>query len=109
MERGPAGLLDGTLQVPDHIQVVHLFGFPLAEHLSRPLAQRGFHRIASLGPNDGGSNLLSDLIGLPGLTYPVWGADHYLRPNWDIGSLIRRLFHYLLRSPAGLSTKTGPS
>jgi hypothetical protein len=98
MRRGPHGLLDGPFSIPPHISVVHLYGFPLRRHLSRPLARRGHRRIAPLGPNDGGANLLADLLGMPGVIYPVWGADHYLRPAWDLDGLVRRLFGDLIRS-----------
>ncbi|MBY0521967.1 MAG: hypothetical protein K2R98_01125 [Gemmataceae bacterium] len=100
LDRGPAGLLDGELRIPEHVTVVHLLGFPLATHMSRPLAQRGYRRIAPLGPNDGGSNLLADMTKLPGLIYPVWGADHYMQPAWDVSILIRRLFRFLGEEPA---------
>lgn len=91
LQRGPAGLLDDEWRVPAHLAVVHVVGFPLARHLSRPLARRGHRRLAPLGPNDGGTTLLADLARLPGFIYPVWGADHYLRPRWDLGTLLRRL------------------
>jgi hypothetical protein len=97
MERGPRGLLNGPLRIPAHLKVVHLYGFPLRRHLRRPLSRRGHRRIAPLGPNDGGANLLADLLDLPGAIYPVWGADHYLRPDWNLDGLIRRMFHDLLR------------
>jgi hypothetical protein len=96
LERGPTGLLGGAFRVPESMTVVHLIGFPLAAHMSRPLAERGYRRIAPLGPNDGGSNLLADMTTLPGLIYPVWGADHYMRPAWDLNVVIRRLFRYLV-------------
>lgn len=92
LRRGPAGLLGGAWRLPAHLRVIHVAGFPLQQHLSRPLARRGHARVASLGPNDGGSTLLADLVSLPGWIYPVWGADHYLQPPWDIRLLMRRLF-----------------
>jgi hypothetical protein len=95
LEYGQGGPLDADLVLPPDLLVVHLFGFPLAHCLTRPIARRGHRRLTPLGPNDGGANLLTDLIGLPGLIYPVWGADHYLRPNWDIDALIRRLFCFV--------------
>ena len=97
LEWGPTGTLAGEFHVPADLLVVHLFGFPLARHLSRPLARRGHRRLTPLGPNDGGANLLADLVGLPGLIYPVWGADHYLQPAWDIQALLRRVICYIVR------------
>jgi hypothetical protein len=100
MQRGRAGLLELPLRLPPHLKVIHLFGFPLERHLSRPLSRRGHARIAPLGPNDGGANLLADLIGMPGTIYPVWGADHYLRPAWNLDSLLSRMFGELVRVAA---------
>jgi hypothetical protein len=87
---------DEQAQMPKHLQIVHVLGFPLRRHLSSPLARRAFARLAPLGPNDGGGNLLGDATGWPGLIYPVWGSDHYLRPRWDIEGLLARLLLRLL-------------
>jgi hypothetical protein len=70
---------------------IHLLGFPLRRHLSDDWAKRGYERLAPLGPNDGGGILLADALRLPGEVYPVWGADHYMRPGWDFRPLLRRL------------------
>jgi hypothetical protein len=105
LEYGKGGPLDCELVLPRDLLAVHLFGFPPAHRLSGPLARRGHRRLTPLGPNDGGANLLTDLLGLPGLIYPVWGADHYLRPNWDVGALIRRLLCFVGEERlSGLST-----
>jgi hypothetical protein len=77
------------------LTAIHVVGFPLREHLSSAWAQRGHARLAVLGPNDGGGILLADAIAREGLVYPVWGADHYLRPAWDIRRLICRLVRYV--------------
>ena len=42
--------------------------------------------------NDGGI-LLADVVRLSGSVYPVWGADHYLHPAWDMRPLLKRLLH----------------
>jgi len=107
LERWP-GMLHGDFQLPAELLVVHVYGFPLVRHLSRPLARRGHCRLTPLGPNDGGATLLADLVGLPGRIYPVWGADHYLQPAWDFNGMLRRLFLYVaehrLGSAAALAT-----
>jgi hypothetical protein len=100
LERGPGGLLNFELRPPRHLQIVHVVGFPMTRHLSSPLAGRGHRRIGPLGPNDGGPILLADLRRLPGLIYPVWGADHYLRPARDTGSLVSRLLNYVTEERA---------
>ena len=77
--------------LPPHLRVVHVYGFPLRGHLAHPWAARGYARLAPLGPNDGGGILLADLLGLPGVVCPVWGADHYLAPHWEIAPRLRRI------------------
>jgi hypothetical protein len=91
LDRNPTGPLAGELQIPDGLLAVHVVGFPLECHLSSRRARLGHRRLASMGPNDGGGILLGDLTRLPGLIFPVWGADHYLDPPWDIRPLIRRI------------------
>jgi hypothetical protein len=95
LRRDESALLSGPLALPEHLQAIHVVGFPLQQHLTSAWAKRGHRRLAPLGPNDGGGILLGDVIARPGLIYPVWGADHYLRPEWDIGHLIVRIVRYL--------------
>jgi hypothetical protein len=95
LRRGPEALLSAPLRLPPHVTAVHLFGFPLTEHLTTPLSRRGHRRVAVLGPNDGGANLLTDMLDLPGFLYPVWGADHYLRPRRDLDGVIGPLLRFL--------------
>jgi hypothetical protein len=55
--------------------------------------------------------VLADACRLPGLLYPVWGADHYMRPaGTDVRGIIRRILHYLreeLAAPASLPVGAG--
>jgi hypothetical protein len=74
--------------LPAHLRVVHVCGFPLRRHLAHPWSSRAYARLAPLGPNDGGGNLLSDALSFPGVVCPVWGADHYLSPRWDAMPLL---------------------
>lgn len=74
--------------LPKHLRIVQVFGFPLRRHLAHPWARRGYERLSPLGPNDGGGILLGDLPALPGIVCPIWGADHYLSPSWDIQPLL---------------------
>jgi hypothetical protein len=112
VDRRPGSLLDFDLQLPEHLQVVHLVGFPLVggkaardtgrgdlaltpgNSLSCKLARLTHRRLAPFGPNDAGGNLLGDVARLPGKIYPVWNADHYLNPTWDIRPLIARVLHW---------------
>lgn len=81
----------GALRLPTNLRVVHVLGFPLRRHLRSPEARRAFARLEPLGPNDGGGNLLADLCDWPGVIYPIWGTDHYLRAEWDVDDLIARV------------------
>jgi hypothetical protein len=92
LDRRPAG----GLELPRHMRILHVVGFPLLRNLSSPLARRAYARLEPLGPNDGGGNLLADVARWPGVVYPVWGTDHYLQARWDIDGLIARvLMHFL--------------
>jgi hypothetical protein len=77
----PSAPLDFPLTYPPHMKVIHVIGFPQRCHLSHPYSRRCNSRIAHFGPNDGAGILLTDVLKWPGFVYPVWGADHYLRPN----------------------------
>jgi hypothetical protein len=98
LERGPGKRLDFEPRLPPDLLILHVLGFPLGRHLTTPLVRRGYRRIARWGPNDGGPNLLADVSKLPGYVYPVWGADHYLRPDWDIRALVTRLFRWVVQN-----------
>ena len=89
LDHGPATALHCWPAIPDTMRVVHVYGFPLAQHLAHRWSPRGYKRLAPLGPNDGGGVLLADLASLPGIVCPIWGADHYLTPPWDAHSLLR--------------------
>jgi len=91
---GPGCPLDFQLQLPQHIRMITIAGFPLREHLSNALARRCHRRLAHLGPNDG-SLVLADVCALPSLLYPIWGADHYLRPQTDVRQLVLAVLQYL--------------
>jgi hypothetical protein len=96
LARGANAPLNCELRLPPHLKVIHVVGFPLKCHLTNALAQRCHHRIEHLGPNDGAGLILADVARWPGLVYPVWGADHYLRPaGHDIRDIARRILQYL--------------
>lgn len=93
---GPNEPLAFDVELPDHVELLHVVGFPLERYLCSPLARRGHRRLSPLGPNDAAGLLLADACHLPGTVYPVWGADHYLRPvHEDNRSLVRRILIWL--------------
>lgn len=84
--------LESAFDWPAHLRVFHVIGFPLRRHLSSPWARRAHQRLEPWGPTDGGGILLADAVRWPGTLVPLWGADHYLRPEvGDVGSLVLRL------------------
>lgn len=92
---GPEGLLDFDPRLPPHVRAIHVAGFPLARHMSNTLGRRCHRRLQSLGPNDG-ALLLADVCRASGLVYPIWGADHYLRPpGADAGTIAAKIFGFL--------------
>jgi hypothetical protein len=62
------------------MRFITLAGFPLRAHLTNTFMRRCHRFISPHGPNDG-AVLLTDVAALPGDFYPIWGADHYLRPE----------------------------
>jgi hypothetical protein len=102
LARGSGAPLEAGLSLPDHLRAIHVVGFPLARHLSNGLMRRGFRRVRPLGPNDGAGILLSEACQLPGLLFPVWGADHYLRPaGLDMRAVARQLLLYVRHELSG--------
>jgi pimeloyl-ACP methyl ester carboxylesterase len=92
----PGAPLAARFRTPPGLLAVNVVGLPLREHLTGNAAAR-HARLAPLGPNDG-STLVPDALALPGLTYPGWGADHYMRaPGVDL--LLARLLGLLARVP----------
>ena len=94
LRRGEGSPLSAPLRLPPHLRLISLVGFPLARHFSTPFSRFCHRRIAPLGPNDG-TVLLADLLRWPGEVYPVWGADHYFRPEATARALIRAVLRWL--------------
>jgi hypothetical protein len=91
------GPLDRPLRLPPHLRLISVAGFPLRKHLNRRASRRCHKQLERFGPNDG-ALVLSDVCALPGLLYPVWGADHYLQPKpeiFDVRALMRALLMHL--------------
>jgi hypothetical protein len=94
------GPLDQPLRLPSHIRLISVAGFPLREHLTRRSSRNCHERLSPLGPNDG-ALVLADVCALPGLLYPVWGADHYLQPKGGAGPLVRAILRHLNETLGG--------
>jgi hypothetical protein len=76
------------------IRAIHLIGFPLARHMTTRFSRFCHRTLTEWGPNDGTTSL-SDVSKWPGEIYPVWGADHYFRPEEVARSLITALLYHL--------------
>lgn len=99
-----AELVNAYPRLPAGLTAFHVVGFPLQRHLSSALLRRGHRRLAEQGPNDGAGAILADVLAWPGVVYPVWGADHYLRtPYDDLSTLTLRVLHDLDRRAAAVA------
>jgi len=77
----------GSSRLPPAMRMISLVGFPLRRHMSTPFSRFCHRTLTAWGPNDG-TVLLSDAIHWPGEVYPVWGTDHYFRPESRARELI---------------------
>ena len=91
------------LSVPKDLIVINVVAVPLLWHMQRSGIIRRYKLLADWGPNDG-TVLIGDSPALPGLIYPVWGADHYMR---DPG--LSFLIHKILRFALDDTAKQEPS
>ncbi len=82
-----------TFIPPENTRLINILGVPLSSHIERTLVTR-YNRIRALGPNDG-MVLLADALISPGMIYPIWGADHYMRDARVI-PILYRMFSYFL-------------
>ena len=95
---GVGSPLRAELRLPAHLRAIHIVGFPLAHQVTPGPIRRGFNRLRHLGPTDGAGILLANARRWPGLLYPVWGADHYLRPRGQEGrELATCLLQYVVQ------------
>ncbi len=79
---------------PVNLKILHIVGFPLRRHMTTPFSRFCHSKLSIYGPNDGTISL-SDLHTWPGKIYPVWGADHYFRPEGRAREIVAAIFKYL--------------
>ena len=72
------------------IPCIHFAGFPLRRHLSNWRSRLWHRRFRSIGPNDS-VVLLEDLLEVSGTVLPIWGADHYLKSDWNVALAIETI------------------
>lgn len=83
---------------PAQLEMVHVVPVPLASHIQAKLRPH-YRRLLALGPNDGFVPL-TDVQKLPGVIYPVWGSDHFLRTP-KLSPLLYRLCNYIADRATG--------
>lgn len=76
------------------IPCIHVAGFPLKRHLSNWRSRLWHRRLRSIGPNDS-VVLLEDLLAASGTVLPIWGADHYLKTEWNVRRVTETLVNKL--------------
>ena len=87
------GMLAAGFEAPDHMNIVHAVGFPAEEDFTLGKLRSLHRQIGAMGPNDG-VILLHDALRAPGIVYPVRGADHYMRPRFQVQPLCRGFLRY---------------
>jgi len=87
-------LLNFPLRVPRSFRILNLIGFPLTRHMTTRFSKFCHRTLSTWGPNDG-TTCLSDVVNWLGDVYPVWGADHYFRPETEARNLIAATLCYL--------------
>lgn len=93
LRREPGSPLDFELPLPPHLQLISVAGFPLRKHITSGLGRRCYDRVSPHGPNDG-VIVLDDVCSLPGLIYPIWGADHLMRSGTNMDDLMSALLRF---------------
>jgi hypothetical protein len=84
-----------NFSLPSHMKMISVVGFPTRRHLLKFSITRRFYKIlSSYGPNDGYMPLYN-IQNWPGFIYPVWGADHFLRPYCEIEHLFESFLYYV--------------
>lgn len=105
MRHGDDATLNFHLSPPTAIQMVSLIGFPLHQHMTTRFSRFCHRTIGSYGPNDGTTSL-ADLQAVPGEIYPVWGMDHYFRPESEARNLVAAMLQHLARNLSELNQRT---
>jgi hypothetical protein len=81
-------------RLPHNLRIINVVGFPFSQHFNSAFSRFCHRKLSAHGPNDG-TILLSDLCAWPGEIYPVWGADHYFRPEALAREVVTAILEYL--------------
>lgn len=94
LRREAGAPLDFELALPSHVRMISVAGFPQRRHMTSGVGRRCYDRVSPHGPNDG-VIVLEDVCALPGVLYPIWGADHLMRSGTDMDELMNALLRYI--------------
>lgn len=95
LKSSPGNSIIRPLVLPGSMRLINVVGFPLRRHLTNRFMRMCYDGVSRGGPTDGGV-LLGDVCRLPGLIYPVWGGDHYLRPEPRARRIISSVLEYII-------------
>jgi hypothetical protein len=104
LRQGRDTLLDLPWQPAPVMKIVSVIGFPLRRHVTGRYSRFCHRTLSAHGPNDGTTSL-SDLQDWPGEIYPVWGMDHYFRPEQVAQRLIAAVLQYVLEEVPAIRTE----
>ncbi|MCA9215081.1 MAG: hypothetical protein KDB27_18560 [Planctomycetales bacterium] len=97
LRRGPGTMLNFDVIIPGHMTAFRIVGFPLTNDLTYRYSKRSHMRLTPRGPSDGIGIMLGDLTRWPGAIYPVWRADHFLRPTGQtICDFVGKVVHHVM-------------
>lgn len=102
LRHGDDAPLGFPLRPTSAMKMVSLIGFPLRQHMTTRFSRFCHRTLATSGPNDGTTSL-ADLHSVPGEIYPVWGMDHYFRPESEAKNLVAAILHYLAEDVSPLA------
>lgn len=77
---------------PPALEIIQVLPIPLACHIQGILRSR-HDALLQYGPNDGFVPV-TDVLELPGVIYPVWGCDHFMRIP-QLSHLLYRLYNHI--------------
>ena len=101
LERWPGIARRRISTLPEELLAVHLYGFPLVQHLSRPIARRGHRRLAPLGPTTAARICWRTWSGCPARSTRSGAPTIICSPPGTSTALLRRLLLYVAEQRLG--------
>lgn len=92
-------MLHRPLELPGRLPILSVVGFPSEAMLRGGDLKSIYHPLEKLGPQDGGGTRLADVLRLPGLVHAIKNANHAIGREWEVATLIPRLFRLVEAIP----------